>query len=501
MATAPPRPRPATPACPPSSSTAAPAPIRPTAARASRGHARRGAGRLAGARRGRRRARRRRGGRARARGPSPLQRRARLGPHLATAPSRWTPRSWRAIGSSAAPSPRSAASPTPVTLARRVLEDGPPRPARGDGALAFARAVGVPECDPASLITERQRGATPSAPARLGGTVGAVALDRTAPSRPRRRPAAWPASARARRRQRADRLRHLRRQLPGRCVVHRRRRGDHPRRPRPGARSTTSRTPAIPTTPRKVAVDLLVEEGRGQGGLILARLARPRRLRALDAADAGRLHVARARRAADAVLSGTAAVGRRSRPRARASGRDLRDALRPTRRRSPELTGARCFVKLENLQMTGSFKERGAPISCCSSTTPSAPRRRRRQRRQPRPGRRLPRRAPRDPGADRHAGVGAAHQGHLRAAVRRRGHPARRQLRRGLRAGARARGRAGPRSSCIPSTTRGHRRPGHARARAPRAGARTRRDRRPGRRRRPHRRRRAGVKARGPRSA
>jgi beta-aspartyl-peptidase (threonine type) len=48
-----------------------------------------------------------------------------------------------------------------------------------DGALAFARAQGLPECDPQSLVTERQRARQQ---ARLvsaaQGTVGAVALDR-----------------------------------------------------------------------------------------------------------------------------------------------------------------------------------------------------------------------------------------------------------------------------------------------------------------------------------
>jgi beta-aspartyl-peptidase (threonine type) len=63
----------------------------------------------------------------------------------------------------------------PVTLARRVLDDGRHVLLVGEGAHAFARATGLPECDPASLITDRQR-------ARLAvhgrGTVGAVALDR-----------------------------------------------------------------------------------------------------------------------------------------------------------------------------------------------------------------------------------------------------------------------------------------------------------------------------------
>ena len=61
----------------------------------------------------------------------------------------------------------------PITLARRVLDEGRHVLLVAEGAHAFARAAGVPECDPASLITDRQR-------ARLAvpGTVGAVALDR-----------------------------------------------------------------------------------------------------------------------------------------------------------------------------------------------------------------------------------------------------------------------------------------------------------------------------------
>ena len=66
----------------------------------------------------------------------------------------------------------------PIRLARRVLEDGRHVLLVAEGALGFARGHGLPECDPASLITEVQRGRwrtrtteTPS------GTVGAVALD------------------------------------------------------------------------------------------------------------------------------------------------------------------------------------------------------------------------------------------------------------------------------------------------------------------------------------
>lgn len=75
----------------------------------------------------------------------------------------------------------------PVTLARRVLDDGRHVLLVAHGAHAFARAVGLPECDPASLVTERQRkrlaarrAAAPGGarPATLPGTVGATALDR-----------------------------------------------------------------------------------------------------------------------------------------------------------------------------------------------------------------------------------------------------------------------------------------------------------------------------------
>ena len=70
----------------------------------------------------------------------------------------------------------------PVTVARRVLESRRHVLLVGDGALAFAREAGIPECDPASLVTDRQRkrhAELARQPAgRSGGTVGAVALDR-----------------------------------------------------------------------------------------------------------------------------------------------------------------------------------------------------------------------------------------------------------------------------------------------------------------------------------
>jgi L-asparaginase / beta-aspartyl-peptidase len=78
--------------------------------------------------------------------------------------------------------------PNAVTLARRVLDDGRQVLLVAHGAHAFARNAGLPECDPASLVTERQRlrlaqrlaRAPEQQPTQTGsrGTVGATALDR-----------------------------------------------------------------------------------------------------------------------------------------------------------------------------------------------------------------------------------------------------------------------------------------------------------------------------------
>ncbi|HYE91143.1 MAG TPA: isoaspartyl peptidase/L-asparaginase, partial [Terriglobales bacterium] len=65
----------------------------------------------------------------------------------------------------------------PVTLARLVLDDGRHVLLAGPGALAFARSVDCPECDPSALITDRRRRQLHTAAADLKGTVGAVALD------------------------------------------------------------------------------------------------------------------------------------------------------------------------------------------------------------------------------------------------------------------------------------------------------------------------------------
>ena len=71
-----------------------------------------------------------------------------------------------------------------ITLARRVLDDGRHVLFVADGAHAFARAHGLPDCDPATLVTQRQRdrlAKRQTADAGIpggGGTVGAVAIDR-----------------------------------------------------------------------------------------------------------------------------------------------------------------------------------------------------------------------------------------------------------------------------------------------------------------------------------
>jgi len=72
---------------------------------------------------------------------------------------------------------------SPIGLARQILEDGRHILLVGPGAVAFARERGVPLCDPAAQITERQRqrlaalrAGTPAA-AMPAGTVGAVAID------------------------------------------------------------------------------------------------------------------------------------------------------------------------------------------------------------------------------------------------------------------------------------------------------------------------------------
>src|SRR2546422_4682 len=143
----------------------------------------------------------------------------------------------------------------------------------GAGALAFARSVGIPECDPASLVTDRQRRRhaelARELAARGGGTVGAVALDRNGTIAAATSTGGTPGK------------------LPGRvgdsaligCGTY----ADSSI----GGVSCTGDGEAImrvvlghralqylkdaddPDYAAKVAVDLLVDEGAGQGGLIL----------------------------------------------------------------------------------------------------------------------------------------------------------------------------------------------------------------------------------------
>jgi len=63
----------------------------------------------------------------------------------------------------------------PISLARLILENGRHSFFAGEGAMARARALGMPFCDPEELITDTQRRRLESL---IGGTVGAVALDR-----------------------------------------------------------------------------------------------------------------------------------------------------------------------------------------------------------------------------------------------------------------------------------------------------------------------------------
>ena len=157
----------------------------------------------------------------------------------------------------------------PVTLARRVMEASRHILLVGEGALAFARAQGLPECDPEALVTERQRLRHRELVPATKGTVGAVALDRNGTIAA------------------ATSTGGLAGKLPGRV-------GDSAligcgtyAESSIGGVSCTGDGEAImrvvlarralddlkeaddPEYAARVAVDLLVEEGRGHGGLIL----------------------------------------------------------------------------------------------------------------------------------------------------------------------------------------------------------------------------------------
>lgn len=154
----------------------------------------------------------------------------------------------------------------PISLARRILESGRHSLFVGAGAVERARAFGIPPCDPADLITERQQKRLRAAQA---GTVGAVALDRRGVIAA------------------ATSTGGMAGKLPGRV-------GDSAligcgtyAESNLGGVSCTGDGEAIirvvlarraletlksvddPGQACRVAVDVLVEEGRGQGGLIL----------------------------------------------------------------------------------------------------------------------------------------------------------------------------------------------------------------------------------------
>jgi L-asparaginase / beta-aspartyl-peptidase len=154
----------------------------------------------------------------------------------------------------------------PITLARRILDDGRHSFFVAAGAIDQARALGVPLCDPRELVTARQR---QRLEALQPGTVGAVAIDRFGTI-----VAGTSTGGRAG-------------QLPGRV-------GDSPligcgtyAESKVGGVSCTGdgeatirvvlarrtieilRTVEDPDQAAQLAISVLLEEGRGHGGLIL----------------------------------------------------------------------------------------------------------------------------------------------------------------------------------------------------------------------------------------
>ncbi len=126
------------------------------------------------------------------------------------------------------------------------------------------------------------------------------------------------------------------------------------------------------------------------------------------------------------------------------------------------LTGAEVYVKYENLQVTNSFKERGACVKLAALGARRAPPRRDRHvGRQPCPGGGLSCPPPCHPGDHRHAGDDAVREGQGDRGARR----DRRAVRRdaagspGARRGDRGRARSGLGASLRRSAH--HRRPGH----------------------------------------
>jgi beta-aspartyl-peptidase (threonine type) len=157
----------------------------------------------------------------------------------------------------------------PITLARHVMQSNRHVLMVGEGARAFARSVGVAECDPVALVTEAQRRRREALREATPGTVGAVALDRHGTVAA------------------ATSTGGMWGKLPGRvgdsAIIGA---GTYADSTIGGVSCTGDGEATIrvvlarravdylkeaddPTYAAKVAVDLLVEEGRGHGGLIL----------------------------------------------------------------------------------------------------------------------------------------------------------------------------------------------------------------------------------------
>ena len=253
----------------------------------------------------------------------------------------------------------------PVTLARRVLEDGRHVLLVADGAEAFAHASGLPACDPATLVTERQRRRLMDRRvATATGTVGAVALDRIAP-----RPPKPPTAAH----------RQAPRRVGDSALI-----GCGTMRTAPwgGSRAPATARPSSewfwrrraleylkeaddPDYAFRVAVDLLVEEGRGEGGRIVvdgavARGTRTRRR------HAGRLR-SRPTASGRAVLMDIVDL-----PAVEAARPQLRDAIVQTRartRKRSRSSPAPAASEAREPPDDSSFKERrrGQPVAAAGA--------------------------------------------------------------------------------------------------------------------------------------
>src|SRR5262249_27786330 len=159
----------------------------------------------------------------------------------------------------------------------------------------------------------------------------------------------------------AHRLRHLRGEHGGGAPPPRRGGGGPPPRggaagppPPPPRRGGAPRRRARPTGPR-----LLRRRGRGRGRFFWCRVGGAPRGGPPHAAQARGLHAAGPRLSRRHVLSDPITLDDVRAAQARLKGLVAATPC-PYSETLSRLTGTRVFVKLENLQMTGSFKERGA---------------------------------------------------------------------------------------------------------------------------------------------